>query len=97
VEIGLDGGRVRIAHLERLDQAGRLFGSHVGWTLDSLALWLDRHIPHPDLPQEETLPFIYRALGELLGRGFTLEDLVAEKRQLRNLLEAKIRGHREAA
>jgi type III restriction enzyme len=50
VEIGLDGGRVRIARLERLDQAGRLFGSHVGWTLDSLALWLDRHIPHPDLP-----------------------------------------------
>jgi type III restriction enzyme len=96
-EIGLDGGRVRIARLERLDQAGRLFGSHVGWTLDSLALWLDRHIPHPDLPQEETLPFIYRALGGLLGRGFKLEDLVAEKRQLRNLLEAKIRGHREAA
>lgn len=96
-EIGLEGGRVRIARLEGLDRAGRLFGPHVGWTLESLALWLDRHIPHPDLPQEETLPFLYRALGGLLERGFALEDLVAEKRRLRDLLEAKIRAHREAA
>ncbi|MGC8904937.1 DEAD/DEAH box helicase [Thermus sp.] len=95
-EIGVEGGRVRIARLEGLDRAGQLFGPHVGWTRDSLALWLDRHIPHPDLPQEETLPFIYRALGELLGR-YGLEDLVAEKRRLRDLLEAKIRAHREAA
>lgn len=96
-EVGLEEGRVRIARLEQLDRAGRLFGPHVGWTLLSLASWLDRHIPHPDLPQEETLPFISRALGELQSQGFALEDLVAEKRRLRDLLEAKIRSHREAA
>lgn len=96
-EVGLEEGRVRIARLEQLDRAGRLFGPHVGWTLQRLALWLDRHIPHPDLPQEETLPFISRALGELQSQGFALEDLVAEKRRLRDLLEAKIRSHREAA
>lgn len=96
-EVNLEEGRVKIIRLEGLDRAGRLFGPEEGWNLDSLALWLDRHIPHRDLPQEETFPFIYRALGELLNKGFTLQDLVVEKRRLRDLLEAKIRAHREAA
>ncbi len=96
-EVRVEGGRVRVERLERLDRAAALFGPHAGWTLESLASWLDRRIPHPDLPKEEAFPFIYRALGHLLNRGFRLEVLVAERRRLQDLLEAKIRAHREAA
>ncbi|MDQ3226739.1 MAG: hypothetical protein M3Q50_08940 [Chloroflexota bacterium] len=66
-----------------------------GWTLASLTLWLDAHIPHRDLVQSDVQLFIRRAIDALLERtGGSVEQLAREKSRLQKALETRIAAYR---
>ncbi len=63
-----------------------------------LAVWLDRHIPHPDIPQSQSSLFLINLLESLLTeRGLTLEQLSRERLRLRDAAAKKINGYRKEA
>ncbi len=67
-----------------------------GWTVASLANWLDRQIPHPDIPLAYSSLFIHNAIVALLeSRGLTVEQLARHKFRLSRAIEAKIAEHRK--
>lgn len=69
--------------------------THGPRTEAQLALWLDRAIPHPDLTPIEAGLYMKKAIADLAAkRGFTLEQLVANRFRLRDSLLEKIRGLR---
>jgi type III restriction enzyme len=69
-----------------------------GWTVERLANWLDRQIPHPDVTLSQGTLFLYRLVTKLIEeRGFSLEQLVHDKFRLRDAAAAKIQGHRLTA
>ena len=79
------------AQLALLDRA-------TGWTATELALWLDRNISHPDVPQSQSSLFLRRMIDDLIDRrDFTLERLVHDRFRLRDVAQAKIEQHRRAA
>jgi type III restriction enzyme len=62
-----------------------------------LAVWLDRHIPHPDLTQTQTSLFLLRLIENLIAeRGLTLPQLSRERGRLR-AAAAKINDLRRSA
>jgi type III restriction enzyme len=72
-----------------------LFGTEPNWTIATLANWLDRQIPHPDIPQSHSSLFIHNALTHLIeSRTNTLDRLARLKYHLRGALENKIDCHR---
>ena len=63
-----------------------------------LSVWLDRHIPHPDLTQMQASLFLYRLVdGLVTDRGLTLQQLSRERLRLRDAAERKIKEHRKVA
>ena len=68
-----------------------------GWTVPALANWLDRQIPHRDIPQAQSSLFIANVLtGLTQARNVTVEQLARQKYRLRNAIAAKIDLHRKA-
>ncbi len=68
-----------------------------GWTLQDLASWIDRQIPHTDITQQESLKFIERAIRHLIdNRGITLEQVAVRKFRLARALEGLIDRNRIA-
>ena len=66
------------------------------WTETTLANWLDRNIPHPDIPQSVSSLFIYNAIIYLIEkRGFTIKQLARRKFRLAKALEGKIDQYRQ--
>ncbi|HQL96242.1 MAG TPA: restriction endonuclease subunit R, partial [Candidatus Hydrogenedentes bacterium] len=97
-EIVQEEGRLQTRFLQHLHDQMAGLADPRGWTAEGLAVWLDRSIPHHDLPPSETGPFLVKALGHLMTeRGIVLADLVYEKYRLKDALEKKIEGHRQAA
>jgi type III restriction enzyme len=77
------------AQLALLDRA-------TGWTTTELALWLDRNISHPDVPQSQSSLFLRRMIDDLIDRrDFTLERLVHDRFRLRDVAQARIAHHRQ--
>jgi len=67
-------------------------------TVASLVYWLDRTIPHPDIPPSETGPFLIALVHRLIDeRGFTIDQLVHDKYNLRQKVTRKIQQYREEA
>lgn len=67
-------------------------------TTAGLAVWLDRHIPHPDLTQSQASLFLLRLIENLMTqRGLTLEQLSRERLRLRDAAERKINDLRKAS
>lgn len=65
-------------------------------TEEQLAVWLDRHIPHPDVVQTQSLLFLLAMVKHLTAsRGIPLEKLARERLRLRDAAEAKIKEHRK--
>ena len=92
-----DGGRVTIAFRDAVEQQLTLLEGEPGWTLAQLTVWLDAHIPHPDLTQGDVRLFLHRALEALQARtGATVAQLAREKYRLRRALEQRIAEHRKA-
>ncbi|MBI4568560.1 MAG: DEAD/DEAH box helicase family protein [Planctomycetes bacterium] len=72
----------------------RLFGEP-GWTDVELANWLDRNIPHADVPRAHSSLFILNVLSGLIkNRGITVEQLARRKYPLARAIEERIAEHR---
>lgn len=81
---------------EQLQQQLSLFGKEPNWTVPALANWLDRQIPHPDIPQTQSTLFIHKAITSLMeSRDVPLDRLARLKYRLRNTLEKKIDHYRQ--
>jgi type III restriction enzyme len=79
------------AQLALLDRAAN-------WTVNELVIWLDRNIPHPDVPQSHSSLFLRRMVDYLVDRrGLALEQLVHDRFRLRDAAQALIATHRQAA
>jgi type III restriction enzyme len=90
-----DQGKLKQEFIHDLQQTMTLFATDQGWTPGELVYWLDRAIPHPDVPFRESNAFLTRlVLGLLDERGFTLDQLVTDKYHLRDAVALKIDAHR---
>jgi len=97
-EVDVDkAGVIRTRFIEQVQQRLSALVGETGWTIASLANWLDRRIPHPDIVQEQSSLFIYKGLHKLMEqRGVTLEQLARRKFPLCNAIAANIDEHRKA-
>lgn len=96
VDVGAQG-RIEISFHDAVSNQLTLLEGEPGWTIASLAVWLDAHIPHPDLTQSDVRLFVHRAIEALLARaGASVDQLAREKFRLRKALELKIERHRTA-
>lgn len=96
VDVGAQG-RIEISFRDRVANQLTLLEGEPGWTPASLAVWLDAHIPHPDLTQADARLFILNAVTSLVERtGATVDQLARDKYRLRRALETKIAGYRAA-
>jgi len=74
----------------------RLLARDQRWTEIDLILWLDRNIPHPDIPSKDSLAFIAGVVQWLQrARGQSLDRLIHDKYRLRQAVDAKIEEHRQ--
>lgn len=90
-------GRLEISFRDAVASQLSLLEGEPGWTIASLAVWLDAHIPHPDLTQSDARLFIHNAITGLLDRSrASVDQLAREKQRLRTALESKIGAHRAA-
>lgn len=89
---------VTVGFVERVQQQTLLLADAHGWTAGALAAWLDRKVPHPDVPPSEAMAYLTRVVGWLTSEGgFTLDDLAYHKYRLRNAVERRIDELRQAA
>jgi type III restriction enzyme len=91
-------GRVEMTeYVEQLHENLQQLYPEPGWTIPRLANWLDRQVPHRDIPQAQSSLFIANVLmGLMQARSVTVEQLARQKYRLRNAVEAKIDQHRKA-
>ncbi len=79
----------------QLQQQLRLLAPREPITAADLAVWLDRHIPHPDIMQTQAQLFLVQLVEYLMKeRGFTIEQLSLDRLRLRNAAQKKIQEHR---
>jgi type III restriction enzyme len=86
-----DEGRLLVRFLENLTNQMEILTASRGWSVADLVLWLDRHIPHADVPMEDSgayLTAVVRYLTE--ERKLPLERLVHDKNRLRQAVADKI-------
>jgi len=68
-----------------------LLEEETGWTLPELTVWLDRKIPHPDIPQSQSGLYIRNVLAALMERrNLQIEHLARHKFPLSRAIEEKI-------
>lgn len=91
-----DAGHVEMtSFVDELHRQLSFVTDEPGWTLPMLANWIDREIPHPDIPQTFSSLFIHKALEALCeNRGIALDQLARQKFPLARAIEAKIDSHR---
>lgn len=83
--------------VENIHNQMRLLARDQRWTESDLIYWLDRGIPHPDIPARDSQAFIAGVIHFLLReRGQSLDRLVHDKYRLRRAVAAKIDQHRQA-
>lgn len=89
-EIDIDGNHVTY-RFDRPDDQLRLDIDVQGWTVDNLAIWLDRQLRQSDIPQGVMLRWIRDCLTYLVkGRGLHISALMRAKFQLAKKLKGKI-------
>ncbi|MFO7785530.1 MAG: hypothetical protein ACQET7_11845 [Thermodesulfobacteriota bacterium] len=93
-----DSGQVQMtSFVQELHEQLTLLSEEPGWTLHSLANWLDFKIPHPDIPRSQSSLFISNLLTGLIeSRGVEIENLARHKFRLLKAIENKIESHRKA-
>lgn len=89
-------GKVSHRFVDAIRTQLSLLRAETGWTTAELANWLDRNIPHPDIPREQSSLFIYRVIDKLVSaRGVTVDQLAKEKYRLLDAVAALIDNHRQ--
>lgn len=91
-----ENGKVAARFVSKLQSQMDLFASDINWSVASLVHWLDRNIPHIDIPPEDTGIFLTRLVHTLIEqRGMSLEQLVFDKYRLKRVAEKKINQYRQ--
>jgi len=91
-------GAIRVNYLDQVHTQLSFTGLDFAWSAESLILWLDKHIPHPDVVQSDAIGFLNGVLSHLLkNRNFQLENLVRDKYRLKAAIQEKIQQYRQAA
>ena len=91
-----DKGKIEVQFINQLQEQISWLTGEAGWTLAGLANWIDRQIPHPDIPQAYSSLFIHKVIEDLIEkRGLTVDQLARGKFRLRNAIESKIQGYRQ--
>ena len=70
--LDVESGRVITRLMPELQRELELLEVHENWSEPRLITWLDRNIPHPDLPATETTVWIFGVLRELQKQGNSL-------------------------
>jgi type III restriction enzyme len=72
-------------------------GTADDWTKEALAAWLDRHIPHQDIPEGQSASFLLKVINGLMAKhGITeVSTLALDRFRLRDAIEERINEHRE--
>jgi type III restriction enzyme len=88
-------GAIRINYLDQVHNQLSFTGLDFDWSAENLVLWLDRHIPHPDVIQPDAIGFLNAVLNHLLQtRNLQLENLVRDKYRLKAAIQKKIQEYR---
>lgn len=91
-------GRIEIHVIEEVRRQLSFYDVRGPATPESLAVWLDREIPHPDVTPDQSTVFLLNAVEHLVReRGVPFAELVAARFRLRDALASKIAKHRDAA
>ncbi len=93
-----ESGQVEMTgFVQDLHEQLSLLAEEPGWTVPALANWLDRHIPHHDIPRSQSSLFMNDVLtGFIESRGLEIDNIARHKYRLLKAIEAKIDGHRKA-
>lgn len=87
-----------LSFLSKVYAQTRWLAEGEGWTIFDLVSWLDRVIPHPDIPLLDMVAFLHEVIRLLeTKRGFALQDLVRQKYRLKEASEKKVDEHRKQA
>jgi len=99
VEVDINAqGRIQTTFLGELHQQMSFLSADQDWSIQTLALWLDRKIAHIDLPSEQSAPFILSVIERLIqDRHLELGFLVKDKFRLKNAIEILIQKYRQEA
>jgi type III restriction enzyme len=99
VEIDVtDKGKLAQRFISNLQEQMILIAEDRTHTVANLVYWLDRTIPHQDIPPTETGPFLTALVHRLIDeRGFNLSQLFRDKYTLRHRVTVKIEQHRQQA
>lgn len=92
------GGKVSVSFVHQLQEQMSFLSPDQGWTLEGLAGWLDRSIPHIDIPAQQSGVF-FRAMIERLiaDRSIPLAELVRDRYRLKKAAAAKVDAYRAEA
>lgn len=89
--------QIQYRFLQQVQNQLHLLARDQGWTETDLIVWLDRQIPHPDIPIAESQAFITAVVQHLQRqRNISLDRLLHDKYRLRNAIAEKINQHRRA-
>ena len=90
-----DSGQLRTSFIQDLHEQLSLLAEEPGWTVPSLANWLDFKIKHPDIPRSQSSLFMNNVITEIMGsRGVEIDNLARHKFRLVKAVEEKIEQHR---
>ncbi len=91
-------GKVEYSFICEMQKNLALLEMHGPKDQAGLVVWLDDHIPHPDITQTEASLFLGKMVLSLLeNRGYRLEELIANRWRLRDAAEKIISHHRRHA
>lgn len=90
-----DKGQIKISFAGQLHDQLSMTIQEPAWTLPRLVNWIDRGIPHPDITKPAARVFIQNALEAITKiKGYTLDELVRYKYELRRTLTEEIQNLR---
>lgn len=88
-------GKIEYSFISELQKQLSLLEIHGPQNEAELAIWLDQHIPHPDITQSEASLFLGKMVRLLIDkRNIALEELISNRWRLRDAAEQAISHHR---
>jgi len=88
-------GKIGYSFISELQKELALLEIHGPQSEAELTVWLDQHIPHPDITQIEATLFLGKMVRSLIAeRSFELEELISNRWHLRDTAEDAISHHR---
>jgi type III restriction enzyme len=90
-----DSGHLQFKFMPELALQMALLDGNRYFSQSDLIVWLDRNIPHHDIPPDQSALFILNAIEFLMAeRNLTLDELNHDKFRLRQAISDKIQQHR---